>query len=145
MSHETLGSRNRPAWWSAVQLALALLILIPAGLGFGNKLREFFMLYGSHQAAKQERELLRQGELPTVPQSHFTQQEAEDGGFALVPLMNYLLVSAGFLLLFLAAMLHGMFRDIERPKREMLEQERLLDSFESGAARAAADSMALEV
>jgi hypothetical protein len=43
-------------------------------------------------------------------------------------MMNYLLASLGFFFLLLWAAARGMFRDIERPKYEMLERERLLDS-----------------
>ena len=41
--------------------------------------------------------------------------------------MNYLLASLGFFFLFCWAIGHGMFRDIERPKYTMLENERRLD------------------
>jgi uncharacterized repeat protein (TIGR01451 family) len=44
----------------------------------------------------------------------------EEGAFTVVPILNYLLVSFGFLLLFVWAILHGMFRDIERPKHTSL-------------------------
>ncbi len=38
--------------------------------------------------------------------------------------------SLGFLALFLWAVWHGMFRDIEKPKRTMLENEQMLDLAE---------------
>jgi hypothetical protein len=79
---------------------LALLILLPALYGFGNKLREFIVLYGA----------------------------GEEGSFALMPLLNYLIASFGFLLLFCWAVRHGMFHHIEDPKRTMLENERRLDA-----------------
>jgi hypothetical protein len=44
--------------------------------------------------------------------------------------VNYLLASLGFFCLFLWAILHGMFRDIEQPKTTMLETERMLDEEE---------------
>ncbi len=80
---------------------LALVILVPALVGFAVKFREFLLLVAS-----------------------------EEGGFTVVPVLNYLLVSAGFLLLFLWAFLHGMFRDIEKPKFTMLDNERRLDTEE---------------
>lgn len=81
----------------------ALVILVPALYGFGTKFREFLHLYAR-----------------------------EDGAFTLVPILNYLLASAGFLMLLLWAMFHGMFRNIEGPKYTMLKNERLLDEEEAG-------------
>ena len=43
--------------------------------------------------------------------------------FAMVTLVNYALVGAGFLLLLLWFFLKGDMRDVERPKYDMLEQE----------------------
>lgn len=83
-------------------LLLAVLILVPALYGFGTKFVEFLALAGD-----------------------------EEGSFTVVPILNYLLASAGFLLLFGWAVLHGMFRDIERPKYTMLENERRLDEAEA--------------
>ncbi len=53
---------------------------------------------------------------------------AAEGVFAVAPLVNYLLASAGFLCLLGWAATQGMFHDIERPKQTMLDQERDLDS-----------------
>jgi nitrogen fixation-related uncharacterized protein len=41
--------------------------------------------------------------------------------------VTYLLVFVGFALLFLWAVWHGMFRDIEKPKHTMLANEARLD------------------
>jgi hypothetical protein len=79
---------------------LALVILVPALYGFSNKLWEFIVLYGS----------------------------GEEGSFALMPILNYLIASLGFLLLFCWAVRHGMFHHIEQPKRTMLENEHRLDA-----------------
>lgn len=49
------------------------------------------------------------------------------GAFAIAPIVNYLLASAGFLLLLGWAAANGMFHDIEKPKQTMLENERMLD------------------
>jgi len=51
----------------------------------------------------------------------------EDGRFALVPLLNYLLVVGGMACLLLWAIGNGMFTDVEAPKYTMLENERKLD------------------
>ena len=44
--------------------------------------------------------------------------------FAAVPLLAYVFVAVGFVLLFLWALARGQFRDVERPKYDMLERER---------------------
>jgi hypothetical protein len=80
-------------------LLFAVLILIPSGYGFAGKFLELIRVY--------------RGE--------------SDGAFAVAPMMNYLLASLGFFCLLLWAATHGMFRDIESPKYEMLEHEELLD------------------
>jgi hypothetical protein len=80
-------------------VVLALVILLPALFGFGTKFREFLLLVGD-----------------------------EDGAFTVLPILNYLLVSLGFIGLFLWAVLHGMFRDIEKPKYRMLLNEQRLDA-----------------
>ena len=80
-------------------IIFALVILVPSSLGFANKFREFIQIY--------------RGEV--------------DGVFAITPIINYLLASLSFFFLFCWAMCHGMFRDIERPKYTMLENERHLD------------------
>lgn len=77
---------------------LAVFILVPALLGFGAKFHELLLLVGD-----------------------------PEGAFTVVPILNYLLVSAGFLLLFVWALMHGMFRDLEKPKRDMLANEQRLD------------------
>lgn len=46
----------------------------------------------------------------------------ELAGFAFDPIVIYGLVSAGFLCLLFWAFLSGQFRDVERPKHEMLER-----------------------
>lgn len=91
--------RNRSSAWT-VTIVFGVLILIPSLLGFVKKFRELVTLT----------------------------QGAEDGGFAITPVINYLLASAGFFFLLLWAAINGMFRDLERPKYLMLENERELDS-----------------
>jgi hypothetical protein len=81
---------------------LAIVILVPALIGFATKFREFLLLVGD-----------------------------QEGGFTVMPVLNYLLVSFGFLLLFGWAMLHGMFSDIEKPKFTMMENEKHLDDEEA--------------
>ena len=53
---------------------------------------------------------------------------AQEGAFAVAPLTNYLLASAGFLCLMGWAATQGMFRDIEQPKQTMLEVNAQLDA-----------------
>ena len=87
----------------SVQL-MAVVILGFCAFGFGSKLVEFVRLVRSDDPA------------------------ARDGIFAVTPLVNYLLASAGFLCLLLWAAIHGMFRNIESPKETMLEINDQLDS-----------------
>lgn len=86
-------------WQNRITLLLAVLILIPSGYGFIGKFMELIHVY----------------------------QGDASGAFAVAPMMNYLLASAGFFCLLLWAAARGMFRDIERPKHQMLAQEELLE------------------
>lgn len=91
-----------------VTAVLAVVILIPSMLGFGNKLLEFIALV--------------RGDV--------------DGAFAISPVANYLLASLGFFCLLLWATLNGMFKDIEEPKHDLLTRENELDrngSFPAGS------------
>ncbi len=54
----------------------------------------------------------------------------------LIPVLNYLLVAAGFLCLFLWAWLTGQMRDVESPKYRMLEMQK---SFDDQSANAGAE------
>jgi hypothetical protein len=87
------------SWQTRITLLLAVLILIPSGYGFVGKFIELIHVY----------------------------QGDASGAFAVAPIMNYLLASLGFLCLLLWAAVRGMFRDIERPKQEMLAREELLN------------------
>ncbi|MBI3467330.1 MAG: hypothetical protein HY000_30340 [Planctomycetes bacterium] len=98
---------SAPRLKNIVTLLLAILILVPSLWGFGSKFLEFVAIY--------------RGEV--------------DGAFAISPILNYLLASLGFLLLFGWAIGHGMFRDIERPKFVMLVNERRLDRLEAERLR----------
>jgi hypothetical protein len=82
-----------------VMLLMALAVLVPSMYGFGTKFFEFVALF--------------RGDV--------------DGAFAISPILNYLLASTGFLLLFVWAAIHGMFRDVEQPKYQMLDNEARLD------------------
>jgi hypothetical protein len=90
---------------SIVTLLLAFAILIPSLWGFGTKFYEFV--------------LVARGDV--------------EGVFAVTPVINYLLASLGFLLLFGWAAANGMFHDIEQPKRTMLEIEQQLDASETSS------------
>lgn len=82
-----------------VTVGMAVLILIPSMYGFVGKFVEFVHIY----------------------------RGSSGGEFAVAPIMNYLLASAGFFCLLLWAAWNGMFHDLERPKYEMLDNERELD------------------
>lgn len=56
--------------------------------------------------------------------------------FAVTPVVNYILASIGFVLLFLWAILNGMFSHLEEPKLTMLTNERMLDRLEQEQAEA---------
>jgi hypothetical protein len=92
-------SPREARWQRRITWILAVLILVPSLWGFGSKFIEFVAIY--------------RGDV--------------DGAFAVAPIVNYLLASCGFLLLFVWALLNGMFRDIEGPKYTMLEHEDQLD------------------
>jgi hypothetical protein len=92
-------SRGRARLWLIANAVLALVILVPAMYGFGTKFLEFLALAGD-----------------------------PEGSFTVLPILNYLLAGLGFLALFVWATWHGMFRDIERPKHALLENERKLDA-----------------
>ncbi|MFO0909086.1 MAG: hypothetical protein U0794_12185 [Isosphaeraceae bacterium] len=83
--------------WTTIIFALA--VLIPSAFGFSRKFTELVALT----------------------------KVGSDGTFAIVPVVNYLLASLGFFCLFCWAIFNGMFGDVERPKYDMLETERLLD------------------
>ena len=91
--------RKRPSQSHIITIIFAVPILIFSGLGFAAKFIEFIHTF--------------QGEI--------------DGVFAITPMVNYLLASAGFFCLLVWATLNGMFRDIEEPKRTMLENDASLD------------------
>lgn len=96
----------RRPWVSRLfTIGTALLILAPALLGFSRKFYAFLLeAWGS-----------------------------DEGVFAVGPVINYLLASLGFLLLLGWAAFHGMFRDIEQPKRAMLELQNAIDQEEQAA------------
>jgi hypothetical protein len=76
------------------------MILGPSMLGFGMKFIEFIAIFRGDG----------------------------EGAFAIAPILNYLLASFGFLLLFGWAAANGMFHDIEGPKYTMLVNEDRLDA-----------------
>jgi len=82
-----------------ITVGMAVLILIPSMYGFVGKFIEFVHIY----------------------------RGSSGGAFAVAPIMNYLLASAGFFCLLLWAAWNGMFHDLEQPKYEMLEGEARLD------------------
>lgn len=91
--------RFSPTWMYWFVGAMLVLILAVSGVGFGLKLVEFIDVF-AHDP---------------------------EGAFAITPIVNYGLATAGFLCLLLWGMFHGMFRDIEEPKYTMLVREAHLD------------------
>jgi hypothetical protein len=89
-----------------VMLATAIMgviILLPSMAAFVNKFYEF---------------------------AHASSQDA-DGAYVITPIINYFLASCGFFCLLMWAAVHGMFHDIEAPKRTMLSREKDLDIEET--------------
>ena len=82
-----------------ITLIFAVPILVFSGLGFAAKFIEFIHTF----------------------------QDQSEGAFAITPMVNYLLASAGFFCLLVWATLNGMFHDIEQPKHTMLENDAALD------------------
>ncbi|HTN78003.1 MAG TPA: hypothetical protein VL096_22280 [Pirellulaceae bacterium] len=92
-------SASERRWQRWTTLTLAILILIPSMYGFVGKFIEFVNIYRGEAG----------------------------GAFAVAPIMNYLLATLGFFCLLLWATRNGMFRDVEQPKFDMLENEKILD------------------
>ena len=105
---EEISDRQQARVGTVVLLAaaiMAVLILIPSMYGFIGKFIEFVHIY----------------------------RGTSGGEFAVAPIMNYLLASTGFFCMFIWATWHGMFRDVERPKIEMLANEEQLDRREAAS------------
>ena len=92
------GGSNRRKTW--ITIAMAVLILVPSLYGFAGKFIEFVHIY----------------------------RGTGGGEFAVAPILNYLLASAGFFCMLLWAAWNGMFRDVERPKYEFLDNEARIDA-----------------
>ena len=90
-----------------VVIGMAIFILIPGGIGFGDKLYQFFHVLRS----------------------------SDDGRFALLPIATYILVSLGFVMVMIWGALKGMLSDVEGPKYQMLEREEELDAREGSVVR----------
>ena len=86
-------------WQSRLTWIFAIIILIPSMYGFIGKFIELVHVY----------------------------RGAPGGAFAVAPIMNYLLASAGFFCMLIWATRNGMFKDIENPKHSFLENEQKLD------------------
>ena len=81
-------------------IAFVVVFLLPAGVGFGIKLYEFITVANG---------------------------ATSEGTFMLVPVLNYFIVFMGMLCMLAWAATNGMFRDIEKPKFDMLRREQELD------------------
>lgn len=80
-------------------------VLIPSLLGFTNKLLDLVLVASGDS----------------------------EGVFALTPVINYLLATAGFFCLLMWAIGQGMFHDLNQPSRAMFETERELDRRSAAA------------
>jgi nitrogen fixation-related uncharacterized protein len=89
-----------------VTLLFAIVILTPSMIGFVMKFTEFVHTF----------------------------QGDTQGAFAITPMVNYLLASAGFLCLLLWAGMNGAFWDMEAPKHTMLARELQLDEQQQTGA-----------
>ena len=88
---------------TTIVVLMGIFILIPGGIGFGDKLYQFFQVLLS---------------------------DDKGGRFAIVPIATYIGVSAGFFFILIWGALKGMLSDIEGPKYQMLEREEQLDAAE---------------
>ena len=102
------GGGSRRKAW--ITLVMAVLILIPSLYGFAGKFIEFVHIY----------------------------RGTGGGEFAVAPILNYLLASAGFFCMLLWAAWNGMFRDVERPKYEFLDNEARIDAATRARGRSPA-------
>jgi hypothetical protein len=93
-----------------ITIAMAVSILIPSMYGFAGKFIEFIHIY----------------------------RGTGGGEFAVAPILNYLLASAGFFCMLLWASWNGMFRDVERPKYEFLDNEARIDAATRARGRSPA-------
>jgi hypothetical protein len=77
----------------------ATLVQVPTILGFANKFLDLVLVV----------------------------QGDEDGAFAVTPIVNYLLATAGFLCLFVWTATQGAFQNLDEPSHSMMENEHRLD------------------
>jgi hypothetical protein len=54
----------------------------------------------------------------------------EEGAFAIVPILNYLFATVGFLCMLFWAISRGMFNEADRQKIEFFDREKMLGEFE---------------
>ena len=93
---------RQQSFWNAKMITLVVMALVILGFsmwGFSLKLHELVNIFREQQ-----------------------------GGFAVAPILNYLLASLGFFCILMWCVCNGVFSDLEGPKYFMLERERELDS-----------------
>lgn len=88
-----------------VVLSMTVVIIVVGAYGFGSKFEEFVRAF-------------------------LAKDTAPGGEFVFIPVLNYFIASLGFVCLFIWAARNGMFKDIEKPKYTMLDQERQIDESE---------------
>src|SRR5690606_4047649 len=101
-----MNGRSKSGKLQRITLILAVLILAPCLFGFWVR-RSVFIATAQHDSL---------------------------GAFAILQIFNYLLATCGFIAMMAWAVLNGMFKDVERPKFEMLEREKMLDRQDDDAA-----------
>lgn len=98
-------SGSRLKKWVMVLITIG--IIVPGGYGFIEKFIQFVRTLRTDDA----------------------------GGFTIIPICNYLIVTAGMACLLVWATTRGMFRDIERPKFTMLEREQRIEAGDREVGR----------
>lgn len=93
-------SPKATVWQVRLTILFAIVILIPSMYGFVGKFIELVHVF----------------------------RGTTGGEFAVTPIVNYLLASAGFFCMLLWATRNGMFKDVESAKYSFLEHEKELDS-----------------
>lgn len=92
----------------------AVIVLVPTILGFANKFMDLILIV----------------------------QGDDEGAFAITPIVNYLLATAGFVCLLIWSATQGAFEDLDQPSVAMFENEKRLDAEEAVQATASASHFA---
>ncbi len=105
LRNESRGGSQRSRLKNFILWFTAIGIIFPGGYGFISKLLQFIK----------------------------TLETDSEGAFTIIPICNYLIMATGFTCLLVWAAMHGMFRDIEKPKFTMLELDEAIELAEKRA------------